>query len=131
MEKSSFLPFVHTHSLTTAWVVCNIGKEKLQLVNSNLSSSVLWKLSHENDSTIKTNLNWSGRNFLSFWLHFLTPHFLWILSKNLRHRAMNNSQVDIKSFFFELTTIVSSCGGDIYAARGMGKWKWKFWNRVK
>lgn len=55
-----------------------------------LSAMSFW-----NDSTIKTNLNWSGENFLSFWLHFTHSHhhhhhdeFLQILmnlSKNLRH----------------------------------------------
>lgn len=104
---------IHTQALSVGFVIS--GKKNFNSSTQILappSFHSLRKLSHENDSTIKTNLNWSGRNFLSFWLHFLTPHFLWILSKNLRHRAMNNSQVDIKSFFVELTTIFSSCGGE-------------------
>lgn len=83
-------------------------------------------MSFWNDSTIKTNLNWSGRNFpfLLTAFHSLTPHsfkFLWILSKNLRHQAQflseYNSQVgsrrgsveecERESAFIELTTIAS------------------------
>lgn len=128
MEKSSFLPFAHTYTL---WVWLVISGKK----NFNSSTQIfapssfhsLRKLSHENDSTIKTNLNWSGENFLSFWLHFLTPHFLMnFIQKFTTSSYEQFPQVDTKSFFLtKLTTIFSSCEVGGLCDMGMRKVKMK------
>lgn len=109
MEKfiPSYTHNTHTHTHKKSFII--MGRN-----SSTNSCSVFFIflftlcVSFWNDSTIKTNLNWSGWKF-SFLLtafHSL-PHttilpfkFLWILSKNLRHQAQflseRNSQVDIR-----------------------------------
>lgn len=133
MEKfiPSYTHNTHTHTHKKSFII--MGRN-----SSTNSCSVFFIflftlcVSFWNDSTIKTNLNWSGWKF-SFLLtafHSL-PHttilpfkFLWILSKNLRHQAQflseRNSQVDIRRerewmrselrAFIELTTIASFVG---------------------